>query len=136
MIERWNEMGSSIMVEAVNGVQQVTIDGQEFTCAGILYQDLTTPPPWAVWCKEEDPPLMLDEVLFIEAEKWHQIDINPKAALLKQMRTHGFVPTSDEFDLEYEGQLYKAQESQHPVTGEVRVYYAKFEQWGDVRYAG
>ncbi|NOX62260.1 MAG: hypothetical protein GXP42_10000 [Chloroflexi bacterium] len=78
------------------------------------------------------PPL--EEILRTAAQQAQCIYLNPEAALQKAIFRDNYVPTSNEFDLEYEGEKYIAQRAEHLVKGEPRVYYVKVPEWGNVQW--
>jgi hypothetical protein len=85
-----------------------------------------TPPPLN--------PATLREALLAEAAKRQVIQFNPKAALQQRIFAEGLVPNSPEFEIEFDGVRYAAQRAEHLATGEVRVYYVKIGDWGNVAY--
>ena len=62
------------------------------------------------------------------------IQFNPDAALQKAIFAHGFVPNSGEFDIKLEGQPHIAQRAEHLSSGEVRVYFVRVGDWGNVHF--
>ena len=78
------------------------------------------------------PPL--EEVLREAAQQAQCIYLNPEAALQKAIVRDDYVPTSNEFDLDYGGERYIAQRAEHLVKGEPRVYYVKAPDWGNVQW--
>lgn len=68
--------------------------------------------------------------LIAEAARRQVIQFNPDAALQKRIFPDGFVPNSDEFELE--GNI--AQRAESLRTGEVRVYYAPLTNVNDVTF--
>ena len=79
---------------------------------------------------------MLDEVLMEEAPMWRALNLNPPAALQKEISKHNFWPVTPEFDVEWNGEQYRAQQAEHPYSGTRRIYYVKVPDWGDVRWLG
>lgn len=136
----WEEQGTQILIEVEGYGQKATIrnaDGTETQahCAGLLFQEWSD-GLGAIWCEIDQQPPMLDEVLMEEAPYWRALELNPKAALQKTISAHNFWPVGVEFDVEYQGQMYRAQQAEHPYSGSMRIYYAKVGDWGDVRWAG
>ena len=87
--------------------------------------------------KPEPPkPITLNQVLLEEAAKRQVIQFNPNAALQQRIFAAGFVPNSPEFEVEHGGVHYAAQRAEHLGTGEVRIYFVKVGDWGNVAYAG
>lgn len=62
------------------------------------------------------------------------IQLNPAALLQKHIAAAGLWPTSGEFDFSAGGRAYVGQRAEHPVTGEVRVYYCPKPAYTPVRY--
>ena len=85
---------------------------------------------------ERPKPITLNQVLLKEAAKRQVIQFNPNAALQKRIFAAGFVPNSPEFEVEHDGVHYAAQRAEHLGTGEVRIYFVKVGDWGNVAYAG
>jgi hypothetical protein len=77
---------------------------------------------------------LLRDVLLAEAEVHQMIQLNPGAALQMRIFADGFVPNSPEFDVQVNQVQYRAQRAEHLGTGQVRVYYAKVPDWGNVRF--
>ena len=69
-----------------------------------------------------------------EAEKRQVIEFNPQAALQKAIFAAGFVPNSPGFETVREGVRYIAQRAEHLNSGEVRIYFVKVGDWGNVAY--
>lgn len=78
--------------------------------------------------------VLLRNTLFKQAETRQLIQLNPDAALQRQIFGDGFVPNSPEFDVEINRVRYRAQRAEHLETGKVRVYFAKVPDWHDVRH--
>jgi|GEM_PF-6832998 len=74
----------------------------------------------------------LADELFAKAEAEQEMRFNPDAALQKRIFADGFVPNSEEFDVPFEGLVYRAQRAEHLASGQVRVYYAKVHEWDTV----
>ena len=85
---------------------------------------------------ERPKPITLNQVLLEEAAKRQVIQFNPNAALQQRIFAAGFVPNSPEFEVEHDGVHYAAQRAEHLGTGEVRIYFVKVGDWGNVAYAG
>ena len=81
-------------------------------------------------------PDPLHELLLTEAARRQVIQFNPNAALQQRIFAAGFVPNSPEFEVEHGGLRYAAQRAEHLGTGEVRIYFVKIGDWGNVAYAG
>lgn len=77
---------------------------------------------------------MLEDVLLAEGDRHQVIQFNPDAALQSRIFADGFSPNSPEFDVEFEGVLYRGQRAENLDTGQVRVYYARVPNWDDVRF--
>lgn len=76
----------------------------------------------------------IEEAMAHEAQKHQVIQFNPDAALQKMIFKDGYVPNSPEFDVEFEGELWRGQRSERLDNGNVRVYYAKVGVWDMVFY--
>jgi len=79
-------------------------------------------------------PSGLAQALLNEAQAKQVIQFNPNAALQKAIFAAGFVPNSGEFKITVSGQVYVAQRAEHLVTGEVRVFYCRDLDWGNVSF--
>ena len=64
------------------------------------------------------------------------IELNPNAAIQKALvATQGFWPTGPEVsNVVIDGGTFTYQRAEHPVTGEVRVYYCQHDNWAEVDY--
>lgn len=80
--------------------------------------------------EEHDLPTALVE----EAEARQVMQFNPDAALQKAIFADGFVPNSEEFELEVADTTYVAQRAEHLATGKVRVYYVERGDWENVQH--
>ena len=69
-----------------------------------------------------------------EAARRQVIRFNPDAALQKRIFDDGFVPNSEEFELERDGAQYHAQQAEHLRSGERRVYFVAQGDWSNVRF--
>lgn len=74
-----------------------------------------------------------------DALLWHgaanqAIQLNPDAALQKEINAAGFQITSDEFPVEFRGVGYVGQRAERLSDGAVRMYYAELGRWDDVRF--
>lgn len=76
----------------------------------------------------------LQQALLKEAAKRQVIQFNPNAGLQQRIFAAGFVPNSPEFEVDHAGVRYVAQRAEHLGTGEVRVYYVKAGDWGNVAF--
>jgi len=76
----------------------------------------------------------LDRTLLAEGQRNQSIQFNPGAALQKRIFADGFVPNSPEFRATVGGADTAAQRAEHLRTGEVRVYYARVGDFGNVRF--
>jgi hypothetical protein len=83
---------------------------------------------------EPPPSGTLDETLLAAGEAAQVIQFNPGAALQKAIFAAGFVPNSGEFNVKWNGQAYIGQRAEQLHNGEVRVYYCKDGNWGNVQY--
>jgi hypothetical protein len=79
-------------------------------------------------------PNVLAQVLINEGQAKQVIQFNPNAALQKAIFTAGFVPNSGEFKINVAGQVYVGQRAEHLVTGEVRIFYCRDGDWGNVSF--
>ena len=86
-----------------------------------------TPPP---------PAATLQATLLAEAARRQVIQFNPDASLQKRIFADGFVPNSAEFEIEFSNARYVAQRAENLASGEVRVYYVRSGDWGNVAYHG
>lgn len=77
---------------------------------------------------------LLQDALLAGAEENQVMQLNPDAALQEAIFGDGFVPNSGEFELPFDSDAYIAQRAEHLETGEVRVYYVKKPEWGNVQY--
>jgi hypothetical protein len=93
-----------------------------------------TPPP--VTPTPQPPAATLQSTLLAEAARRQVIEFNPDAALQKRIFADGFVPNSTEFEIEFGNARYVAQRAENLASGEVRVYYVRSGDWGNVAYHG
>jgi hypothetical protein len=93
-----------------------------------------TPPP--VTPTPQPPAATLQSTLLAEAARRQVIEFNPDAALQKRIFADGFVPNSPEFEVEFGNARYVAQRAENLASGEVRVYYVRSGDWGNVAYHG
>ncbi len=93
-----------------------------------------TPPP--VTPTPQPPAATLQSTLLAEAARRQVIEFNPDAALQKRIFADGFVPNSPEFEIEFGNARYVAQRAENLASGEVRVYYVRSGDWGNVAYHG
>ena len=63
------------------------------------------------------------------------LHFNPDAALQKRIFADGFVPNSAEFPLQVANVDYVGQQAENLKTGQVRVYYVRVGDWGNVQFA-
>jgi hypothetical protein len=75
-----------------------------------------------------------DETLQEQCSEHQVIFLNPQAALQKRIAADGFVPTSNEFEMQYGGTDYLAQRAERLSDGAVRGYYVVKGQWSDVKW--
>lgn len=94
-----------------------------------------TPPP-VVTPTPEPPAATLQSTLLAEAARRQVMQFNPDAALQKRIFADGFVPNSPEFEVEFGNARYVAQRAENLASGEVRVYYVRSGDWGNVAYHG
>jgi hypothetical protein len=80
------------------------------------------------------PATTLAEALLVAGEAAQVMQLNKDASLQKVLFADGFVPTSPEFNVEFQGSSFVAQRAEHLGSGEVRVYYCQVGNWGDVRF--
>ena len=97
-------------------------------------EPLKPPKPVDLIEPERPKPIPLNQVLLEEAAKRQVIQFNPNAALQQRIFAAGFVPNSPEFEVEHDGVHYAAQRAEHLGTGEVRIYFVKVGDWGNVAY--
>jgi hypothetical protein len=76
----------------------------------------------------------LHQTLLQAGQTNQALKLNPQAALQKALLADGFVPTSEEFSVSYDGKSYVAQRAERLRDGAVRVYYCVSGDWGNVRY--
>jgi hypothetical protein len=74
------------------------------------------------------------EALQEECSAHQVIFLNPNAALQKRLLADGFVPTSNEFEMQYDGTVYVAQRAERLSDGAVRGYYVVKGQWSNVKW--
>ncbi len=84
----------------------------------------------------EPPKATLQAALLAEAARRQVIQFNPDASLQKRIFADGFVPNSPEFVVEFGNTRYVAQRAENLASGEVRVYYVRSGDWGNVAYHG
>jgi hypothetical protein len=84
----------------------------------------------------EPPKATLQATLLAEAARRQVIQFNPDASLQKRIFADGFVPNSPEFEVEFGNARYVAQRAENLASGEVRVYYVRSGDWGNVAYHG
>ena len=94
-----------------------------------------TPPPIVSPPVVSPPDQTLQGQLRAAGQQYQVIQFNPDAALQKRIFSDGFVPNSSEFTIEREGVRYVAQRAEHLGSGEVRVYYVRMGDWGNVKVA-
>lgn len=82
----------------------------------------------------QPPAATLQSTLLAEATRRQVIELNPNAALQKQIFADGFVPTSPEFEVTFDNGRYVGQRAEHLTSGEVRVYYVRSGAWDQVAY--
>jgi hypothetical protein len=82
----------------------------------------------------EPPALSREQKLIQVAAEKQVIQFNPDAALQKAIFAHGFVPNSGEFDIDLDGQAHIGQRSENLASGEVRVYFVRVGDWGNVQF--
>jgi hypothetical protein len=82
----------------------------------------------------EPPKATLQATLLAEAARRQVIQFNPDASLQKRIFADGFVPNSPEFEVEFGNARYVAQRAENLASGEVRVYYVRSGDWGNVAY--
>lgn len=92
----------------------------------------TPPPPTPT--PEPPQPATLQEALLAEAARRQVIQFNPAASLQQRIFADGFVPNSPEFEVEHNQVGYVAQRAEHLGTGEVRIYFVRKGDWGNVAY--
>jgi hypothetical protein len=78
--------------------------------------------------------MTLQDTLRKRGQEAQVIQFNPAAALQKRIFLDGFVPNSPEFDVDYNGSVYRGQRAEHLGTGVVRVYYCEVGNWENVRW--
>lgn len=93
-------------------------------------------PLHGVWALEPVEPshASLREALLWRGERAQVIEFNPAAAIQARIFADGFVPNSPEFEVTFGGLLYIAQRAEHLSSGEVRIYYCRFNDWRNVLY--
>lgn len=79
-------------------------------------------------------PAGFRKALIAEAGKRQVLQLYPDAALQKAILHDGYVPTSPEFDLSWDGSAYRCQRAERMDASEARVYYAIAGQWDRVRF--
>jgi hypothetical protein len=82
----------------------------------------------------QPPKATLQATLLAEAARRQVIQFNPDASLQKRIFADGFVPNSPEFEVEFGNARYVAQRAENLASGEVRVYYVRSGDWGNVAY--
>lgn len=97
------------------------------------YQNTAGPTP-PVTEPPKPPAATLQQTLLAEAARRQVIQFNPDAGLQKRIFADGFVPNSPEFEVEFGAARYVAQRAEHLGSGEVRVYYVRSGDWGNVAY--
>ncbi|MBP7962735.1 MAG: hypothetical protein KBG20_03190 [Caldilineaceae bacterium] len=81
------------------------------------------------------PPVLSREQKLVQVAAQKQvIQFNPDAALQKVIFAHGFVPNSGEFDIDLDGQAHIGQRAENLASGEVRVYFVRVGDWGNVQF--
>lgn len=73
--------------------------------------------------------------LTAEGDARQRVRFNPGASLQKAIFSDGFVPNSDEFDLEAGGASLRGQRAEHLGSGAVRIYFVQQGRWTDLRIA-
>jgi hypothetical protein len=69
-----------------------------------------------------------------QADRHQLIQFNPTAALQKAIFAAGFVPNGPEFETVRDGVRFIAQRAEQLGTGEVRAYFVRVGDWGNVTY--
>ena len=95
-----------------------------------------TPAPSPSPTPIHPPAATLQATLLAEAARRQVIQFNPNASLQKRIFADGFVPNSPEFEVEHGDARYVAQRAENLASGEVRVYYVRSGDWGNVAYHG
>jgi hypothetical protein len=75
----------------------------------------------------------LNDALKVEARVRDLLAVNPAAALCREGWKRGIWPTSNEFDISYNGTVYRAQRFRDPGSDRVYVLYCKVGDWGNVQ---
>ena len=78
--------------------------------------------------------ILLRDALLTASTLDQLMRFNPTASLQRQLFADGLAPNSDEFDVEFSGSTYRAQRAEGLASGEVRVYYCRIPDWGNVLY--
>lgn len=93
-------------------------------------------PLYGVWELQAVEPVhtTLGEALLWRGQQEQVIEFNPTAALQLRIFAAGMVPNSPEFTQDFGGVSYVGQRAEHLSTGEVRVYYCRQGDWGNVAY--
>lgn len=68
------------------------------------------------------------------AERTQLVRLNKIAGLQKVIRSDGFWSTGNEDKVSDGSKYYMAQRAEHPETGEVRVYFCPWGDWGNVHW--
>lgn len=95
----------------------------------------TQPAPTRPTPSQPAPTMTLQQQLRTAGQEHQVIQFNPNAALQKRIFADGFVPNSSEFTLDHQRIRYVAQRAEHLGTGEVRIYYVRDGDWGNVQVA-
>lgn len=95
-----------------------------------------TPQPPTPTPTPQPPAPTLQSTLLAEAARRQVIQFNPNASLQKRIFADGFVPNSPEFEVEFGNARYVAQRAENLASGEVRVYYVRSGDWGNVAFHG
>lgn len=71
----------------------------------------------------------IQDAIRYEAEENDVLSVNPDAALCKVAQAKGLWPTSNEFELAFDGVVYTAQRFRDPKSNAVYVLYCKKGEW-------
>ena len=106
----------------------------QFKAARLLEPMFSTAMTWEMEIDDEENDMSFEEELWERSIEEQIMRFNPEAAFQRKIFNDGFVPVSNEYRQEIEGQLYAAQVGEQLSSGERRVYFTEDGNWGNIRW--
>ncbi len=128
------ENGKTYSAE-IKGAASDRVEGMKVSSDGVASYSI-----WWEWALADDFGVRslgddgLADTLLKAGEEYRLLELNPQAALLREIINNGFVPISEEILVEHEGVYYNAQSCENVEKGTMRVYYAKTDAWENVKW--